>query len=174
MALKGIEEEIDDSEDEDEDEDLTFIANKIIKLLQYRKNDKNKALRKSESSRKGKNEKPLIQCHECKCFGHIRIECPNYLMKEKTKNSKGKVLVATLSDSENNISDEYEDECGNYMAFATTTEKVIVENISDSEDSSDDEAPKKLNLQEAYDKLCTEYIKSKKTSYLCKKKNLMR
>ena len=64
MALKGIEEESDDSEDEnedeDEDEDLTFIANEIIKLLQYRKKDKNKALRKSESTRKGKNEKPLI------------------------------------------------------------------------------------------------------------------
>ena len=33
MALKSIEEEIDDSEDDDEDEDLTFIANEIIKLL---------------------------------------------------------------------------------------------------------------------------------------------
>ena len=47
LALKGIKEEIDDSEDEDEDErkdedkdedddedkDLTFIANEIIKLL---------------------------------------------------------------------------------------------------------------------------------------------
>ena len=44
LALKGIEEEIDDSEDEDEkkneddddddeDEDLTFIADEIIKLL---------------------------------------------------------------------------------------------------------------------------------------------
>ena len=41
LALKGIEEEIDDSEDEDErkdedddeDKDLTFITNEIIKLL---------------------------------------------------------------------------------------------------------------------------------------------
>ena len=68
MALKGIEEEIDDSEDEDEsededddeDEDLSFIANEIIKLLQYRKKDKDKPLRKFKSSRKGKSEKPLI------------------------------------------------------------------------------------------------------------------
>ena len=92
MALKGIKEESDNSEDEDEDgdedEDLTFIANDIIKLFQYRKKDKNKAPRKSKSSRKGKNERPFIQCHECKGFGHMRIECPNYLMKEKTKNSK--------------------------------------------------------------------------------------
>ena len=60
MSLKGIEEEIDDFKDEDEskdededdddeDEDLTFIANEIIKLLQYRKKDKDK------SPRKGKN-----------------------------------------------------------------------------------------------------------------------
>ena len=64
LALKGIEEESDDSEDEDEDKDedkdLTFIANEIIKLLQYRKKDKNKAPSKSKSFRKGKNEKPLI------------------------------------------------------------------------------------------------------------------
>ena len=73
LALKGIEEEIiDDSEDEDEskdededddddeDEDLTFIANEIIKLLQYRKKDKNKPPRKSKSSRKSKSEKSLI------------------------------------------------------------------------------------------------------------------
>ena len=49
LALKGIDEEIDDSEDEDEikdededndeDENQTFIANEIIKLLQFRKNE---------------------------------------------------------------------------------------------------------------------------------------
>ena len=95
LSLTGIEEEIDDSEDEDEnknkddddneDDDLTFITDEIIKLLQFRKKNKGKPPRKSKSSRKGKNEKPIIQCHECKGFGHMRIECPNYLMKEKTK-----------------------------------------------------------------------------------------
>ena len=99
LALKGIEEEIEDSEDEDEDddenEDLTFITDEIIKLLQFKKKDKGKPPRKSKSLRNGKNEKPLIQCHECKGFGHMRIECPNYLMKKKTKKSKDKVLVAT-------------------------------------------------------------------------------
>ena len=92
----------------------------------------------------------------------MRIKCPNYLMKEKTKNSNGKVLVATLSDSESDLSDEYEDEYGHYMACATTIDKVIVESAINSEDSFDDEVPKKLNLQEAYDKLCTEFIKSEK------------
>ena len=65
LALKGIKEEIEDSEDkeeseDDEDKDLTFITDEIIKLLQFRKNDKGKPPRKSKSLRNGKNEKPLI------------------------------------------------------------------------------------------------------------------
>ena len=64
MVLKSIGEEIEDFEDEneseDDDEDLTFIVDKIIKLLQFRKKDKDKSSRKSKSSRKGKSEKPLI------------------------------------------------------------------------------------------------------------------
>ncbi|XP_065629981.1 uncharacterized protein LOC136067701 [Quercus suber] len=134
LALKGIEEEIKDSEDEDEseddDEDLTFITDEIIKLLQFKQ---------SKSSRKGKNKKPLIQCHECKGFSHIRIKCLNYLMKEKTKKSKDKGLVATWSDTENDSFDEFVDECCHVIAFATTTDKVIMESASDSEDSSSDE-----------------------------------
>ena len=55
------------------------------------------------------------------------------------------------------------------MAFAATTDKMIVESASDSEDSFDDEVPWKLILQEAYDKLCTEFIKSEKTSHICRK-----
>ena len=55
------------------------------------------------------------------------------------------------------------------MAFTLTTDKMIVESANDSEDSSDDEVPKKLTLQKAYDKLCTEFIKSEKTSHLCRK-----
>ena len=99
----------------------------------------------------------------------MRIKCPNYLMKEKTKNSKDKGLVATWSDTENDSSDEYMDECGHFIVFAATTNKVIVESANDSEDSSDDEVSKKLTLQEAYDKLCIEFIKFEKTSHLCRK-----
>ena len=94
----------------------------------------------------------------------MRIECPNYLMKEKDKG-----LVATWSDTENDSSDEYMDECNHVMAFAASTDKVIVESASDSKDSSNDEVPNKLTLQEAYDKLCTKFLKSEKTSHLCRK-----
>ena len=99
----------------------------------------------------------------------MRIECPNYLMKEKTKESKDKGFVATWSDTENESSDEYVGECSHVMAFTVSTNKVIMESASDSEDSSDDEVPKKLTLQEAYDKLCTEFIKFEKTSHFGRK-----
>ena len=75
----------------------------------------------------------------------------------------------TSSDTENDSSDEYVDECRHVIAFPASTDKVIVESVSDSEDSSDDEVPKKMTLQEVYDKLCTEFIKSEKTSHLCRK-----
>ena len=55
------------------------------------------------------------------------------------------------------------------MAFAATIDKVIMESASDNEDSSNDEVPKKLTLQEAYDKLCIEFIKFEKASNLCRK-----
>ena len=87
----------------------------------------------------------------------------------KTKKFKDKGLVATWSDIENDSFDEYVDECGHFIAFAAITDKVIVESASDNEDSYDDEVPKKLTLQEAYVKLCIEFIKSEKTSHLCRK-----
>ena len=52
----------------------------------------------------------------------MRIECPNYLMKEKDKG-----LVATWSDTENESSNEYVDECSHVMASAASIDKVIVE-----------------------------------------------
>ena len=55
------------------------------------------------------------------------------------------------------------------MDFAATTDKVTVESASDSEDSSYDEVPKKFTLQEVYDKLHTEFIKSEKTFHHCRK-----
>ena len=76
----------------------------------------------------------------------MRIECPNYLMKEKTKESKNKGLVATWSDTENDSSDEYVGEYSHIMAFAASIDKVIMKSASDSEDSSEDEVSKKMTL----------------------------
>ena len=78
-------------------------------------------------------------------------------------------MVATWSDIENDSSDVYMEECSHVMVFAASTDKVIVESVSDNEDSSDVEVPKKMTLQEAYDKLCTKFIKFEKTSHICRK-----
>ena len=67
-------------------------------------------------------------------------------MKEKTNESKDKGLVATLSDTKNDSSDEYMDESGHFIAFAATTDKMIMESASNNWDSSDDEVSKKLTL----------------------------
>ena len=69
-------------------------------------------------------------------------------------------MIATWNDTGNDSFDEYVGECSHVMAFVASTDKVIVESASDNEDSSDDEVPKKMTLQEAYDKLCTKFIKS--------------
>ena len=87
----------------------------------------------------------------------------------KDQELKDKGLVATSSNIENDSSNEYVNECSHVMAFAASTDKVIVKSASDSKDSSDDEVPKKMTLQEAYDKLCTEFVKSEKTSHFCRK-----
>ena len=53
LALKGIEEKIEDfedrDEDDDEDEDLAFKTDEIIKFLQFRKKDKGNLLRNLNS-----------------------------------------------------------------------------------------------------------------------------
>ena len=71
---------------------------------------------------------------------------PKLSYEGKDQEFKSKGLVATLSDIENDSSDEYVDECSHVMAFAATTDKVIMESVSDSEDSSDDEVSKKMTL----------------------------
>ena len=55
------------------------------------------------------------------------------------------------------------------MVFVATTDKVIVESASDSKDSFDDEVPNQMTIQETYEKLCTEFIKSEKISHRCRK-----
>ncbi|KAK2374736.1 gag-protease polyprotein [Trifolium repens] len=45
-------------------------------------------------------EETEVQCYECEGFGHIRIQCPIFLRKQK------KGLAAILSDSEDEAEDE--------------------------------------------------------------------
>ena len=59
-----------------------------------------------------------IVYYECNGHGHLKKECPNYLL------GKGKVFATTLCDSESSNSNA-EGECdseGNYSAFMAITE----------------------------------------------------
>ena len=39
------------------------------------------------------------------------------------------------------------DECGHFMSFTASTDKVIVKSANDNENSSDDEVSKKMTLR---------------------------
>nr|GME07834.1 histone H2B.V2-like [Ipomoea batatas] len=62
--------------------------------------------------KKGNPNLDGIQCYECKRYGHIQSECPNYLRK------KNKTYVTTLSDD----SDSEEENNTNFVAFFTNHE----------------------------------------------------
>lgn len=94
-----------------------------------------------------KSEKPLIQCHECQGFCHMRIECPNYLRTKETEEPKSKVLAATLSDYESHFSGKYEGKGSKYIAFTAMTNEVTVESASECEHDFEEEIPKKLTFR---------------------------
>nr|GLL29916.1 uncharacterized protein LOC109146932 [Ipomoea trifida] len=64
------------------------------------------------SKKKGNPNLDGIQCYECKGYGHIQSECPNYLRR------KNKTYVTTLSDD----SDSEEENNTNFVAFFTNHE----------------------------------------------------
>ena len=120
-----------------------------------------------------------IVCYECNNHGHLKKECPNYLI------GKGKVLATTLSDLESSNFD-VEGECdseGNYLAFMEITTVDFRDDLSDLVDELgvhfegekvDDLEDKDVylnegekNLQEVYDALledCDKYAKVAKNA----------
>jgi hypothetical protein len=75
-------------------------------------------------------EETEVQCYECEGFGHIRIQCPNFLRKQK------KGLAAILSDSE----DEGEDEDINnaFSGMFKTSNNGNFKSFTDTEDSDEE------------------------------------
>ena len=106
LALKTINEKMDDSSEEDDvEKEVALLAKKFRKFLKM-KNSGNLFSKGKFSSPKGdrkefkkKDEKDSqstqgIVCYECNGHGHVKKEYPNYLRE------KGKVFATTLSDSE--------------------------------------------------------------------------
>lgn len=101
-------------------------------------------IREGDKQNKGKG----IQCHEYGGFGHIQVECSNFLKDQK------KGYIATLSDEESK--DDSDGEKAN-IVIAFTICVISKPNIYDDGDSSDEDLPDE-DFVEAYKLL---YIKRK-------------
>ncbi|XP_031112003.1 uncharacterized protein LOC116015975 [Ipomoea triloba] len=100
---------------------LTKNFNRVLKKFNKFRN-KNKSFSNNQGSpsfaqnqsvnpkKEGNPNLDGIQCYECKGYGHIQSECPNYLRR------KNKTYVATLSD------DSDSEEENNFVAFFTNHE----------------------------------------------------
>ena len=191
LTLKTINEKMGDSFDEDDvEKEVAFLAKKFQKFLKMKNNGKSFGKEKYSSSKNDKREfknkdgkdSSLTQgivCYECNNHGHLKKECPNYLI------GKGKVLATTLSDLESSNFD-VEGECdseGNYLAFMEITTVDFRDDLSDLVDELgvhfegekvDDLEDKDVylnegekNLQEVYDVLledCDKYAKVAKNA----------
>ncbi|KAF1889576.1 hypothetical protein Lal_00024903 [Lupinus albus] len=94
-----VQEEIPYDEDFDsydiDDETMTLLVNKFSKFLR-----KKGALRRfqqkepRDSTKKGKNAKDKITCHECEKVGHMKFSCPTILKRVENKNKESMHIKA--------------------------------------------------------------------------------
>ncbi|GAA0173441.1 hypothetical protein LIER_41523 [Lithospermum erythrorhizon] len=119
-----------DTNDEDLVETMNLLANNFNKTL--------KRFNKKRSSNLEQKEKPRgIQCRECDGFGHIQVECPNYV-KQKAKN-----YCITLSDDDSKGEDK-EEKVRNFVAFATQSEPPIDDSLTEGSDDEDEMTEEEL------------------------------
>ena len=128
LALKTINERMDDSSKEDDvEKEVAFLAKNFQKFLKMKNSrmsfgkGKFSSLKCDKEFKKKDGKDYLstqgIVCYECNSHGHLKKECPNYLR------GKGKMFATTLSDFESRNSDA-EGKCnneGNYLAFMAIT-----------------------------------------------------
>ena len=91
------------------------------------------------------------QCFGCQGYGHVKSECPTFLM------FKGKAMAIILSDDEVFDNESDSDKDGNFIAF--TAIAVVDESVAVEENPSDGELSKDVDLQEVYNKLCKVAVK---------------
>ena len=98
--------EAQDSSDEDEvEKDVAYLAKNFRKFLKFKRDGKSfekgkfskfKKHKKDFKKKDSRDSSPskMATCFECKGHGHVKKECPTYLI------AKGKVFVTTLNDSD--------------------------------------------------------------------------
>ncbi|GAA0159281.1 hypothetical protein LIER_43475 [Lithospermum erythrorhizon] len=83
-----------------------------------------------------------IQCRECEGFGHIQVECPNYVKKQ----SKG--YYTTLSDGETDEEEESTNEVNNFVAFTAWMDQKATVNPAVNNYGPDDESDEEEEITE--------------------------
>ncbi|GAA0138380.1 hypothetical protein LIER_34927 [Lithospermum erythrorhizon] len=85
-----------------------------------------------------------IQCTECEGYGHIQVECPNYVKKQSRS------YYTTLTDEDTDEEEPSEDKVNNFVAFMEkisddnqldnpTVDNTLTPNDSDEEDLTQEE-----------------------------------
>ena len=108
--------------------------NNIAEPRNFRKNDPTKVNNTDKPREKvsqSSNNSMGPQCFGCQGCGHMKSECPTYLM------SKCKAMVVTLSDFEVSDDEFGCDEDGNFIAFTAST--IVNESVFAEENPSDKE-----------------------------------
>ncbi|GAA0156154.1 hypothetical protein LIER_13711 [Lithospermum erythrorhizon] len=95
-----------------------------------------------------KNFKSLKR--ECEGFGHIQVECPNYI-KKQSKN-----YYTILIDDNSKEEDDQEEKVSNFVTFAAQTEPPIDDNLHDN--SEDEDEMTEEGLLKDYKLLYTKWI----------------
>ncbi|GAA0171801.1 hypothetical protein LIER_25753 [Lithospermum erythrorhizon] len=73
-----------------------------------------------------------IQCREFEGFGHIQVECPNYI-KKPSKN-----YYTTLTDDDLEEEDDQEEKVSNFVACATQIEPPVDDSLHDNSEDEDE------------------------------------
>ncbi|GAA0173246.1 hypothetical protein LIER_26902 [Lithospermum erythrorhizon] len=96
----------------------------------------------SNSSGNTQSRSKGIKCRECEGFGHIQIECPNYVKKQS------KSYYTTLSDEETEEEEESDNKASNFVVFTVRDTKEMVVNPSVNECTTDNMSDEEGDLTE--------------------------
>ncbi|GAA0154433.1 hypothetical protein LIER_37880 [Lithospermum erythrorhizon] len=100
-----------------------------------------------------------IQCRECEGFGHIQVQCPNYVRKQT------KSYYSTHSDEESDSEKEdTESNVSNFVAFTSTlSETDLTDDVSHDPDPETEEEATNEELIANYQLLYNKWSKLAKT-----------
>ena len=121
---------------------------------QFKSQDRGKKDAKDDSQY---NVPSRPKCFECHSFGHMKQECPTYLMSI----GKSKAITATLSNTEPEIESEDSDDKGILSFFIATVDLTegVIEVVDEEEDLVESKFEKMNNQDESIQPMlsCTRF-----------------